>query len=375
MQIRANRRIGNYRSWLLIVLVVGAACSFAAYYFTDPYRDYRAWSLKSIELQSVQLTFNQSNLHQVLVELEKLDSRQRSLTQLDEILAGLHWLIVFIDDSEHFQDLFSDFIIFSEELSRSSSYPQLAEIGSRLLVDSLQRAQADLGAIFSADEEGLWDFIGILPIVAQVPEVKTAYFQFYEKRFSHLAKQAYQSEEMTFEQAVKQKNFHVIGDYLIDTSFLHYYRLTPDGVTIPLPPDTFLQHMQSFEKFDYPTDLNSQSAAFSDLAYLATHVVLVMTNYGEHPISADINSQKVGEYINITFPIVRFQLSDLDLLAEYLQSLKILQPTDDPRIQMTEVFILSLQRSDGSWGTAQDFAGEPYDAFHPTWAVLTALIH
>lgn len=357
------------------MLVVGAACSFAAYYFTDSYRDYRAWSLKSIELQSVQLAFNQSNLQQVLVELEQLNSRQRSLTQLDEVLAGLHWLIVFIDDSQHFQDLFSDFIIFSEELSRNSSYPQLAEIGSRLLVDSLQRAQVDLEIIFPADEDGLWDFIGILPIVAQVPEVKNTYLQFYEKRFSHLAKQAYQSEEMTFQQAIKQKNFHVIGDYLIDTSFLHYYQPTQNDLAIPLPPDTFQEHMQSFEKFDYPIELNSQSAAFSDLAYLATHVVLVMTNYGALPISTDINSQKVSDYINTTFPIVRFQLSDLDLLAEYLQSLKILQPADDPRIKMTESFILSLQRSDGSWGTAEDFAGEPYDAFHPTWAVLTALIH
>lgn len=375
MQIKTTRWACDYKKLLLLALFLIAVGVVLVAYFSDPYRHYKSLLPQSIELNSVQLRHHQPNLLQINTAFKSIKPQQKQIDKLDEILAGLHWLVVFIDDDERFVDLFSDFVIFSHELSRNKNYPVLSEIGEHLLTRCLQRAQYDLDKIFSSDPAGLWDFIGILPIVAEVPELREVYFQFYRSRFAKLPKQAYQSEGLAFNEAVASNNYQVIGDYLIDTSFLHYYLLKSDKPPIILPPDDFRVHMKAFEVFEYPMALDSHSDAFSELAYLATHVVLVMTNYGELNLKADVNSDKVSHFLDASYAEVRFELNDLDLLAEYLQSLKILNSRQDSRIIETESFILSLQRSNGSWGTQADFAGDPYEAFHPTWAVLTALIH
>ncbi|TQV88715.1 DUF6895 family protein [Aliikangiella coralliicola] len=367
-------------SFVTLLIITISLIGYSVY-FSDPYRNYRSWQFsdlinaQSVSIKPIQLNHNQN------IEKRIRDALSHDLPHKEAaILSGLHWLLQFIDQDTNFNDVFSDFIILAHELSRTDIRSHQAEIAGQLLKQSLQRGQEHLDLLFPDDEEGRWDFIGLLPIIANSPEFQEPYFKFYQQQYGELPISPYRSGDMDFQQAVTNSDYEVIGDYLIDTSFLHYYlkqmsEHASNTNILRLPEDNFLMYLKSFESFDYNLDHPVESDEFSDLAYLATHVVLVLTNYGEFEISPSLNNSKVNDYIEQTYPLVRHQLSDLDLLAEYLQCLKILNNEDDKKIALAEQFLLSLQRKDGSWGTMSDFNGEPYIVFHPTWAVLTALNH
>jgi hypothetical protein len=85
--------------------------------------------------------------------------------------------------------------------------------------------------------------------------------------------------------------------------------------------------------------------------------------------------RKAAHYIQESFSKV-YNLGYIDLLAEYIQCLKIIQPlikNSTKEISKYEQFLLDQQRSDGSWGNDRSDNGDPYTVFHPTWAVLTAI--
>ncbi len=336
----------------------------------DPYHKYRESSDSVLAIKPLTLKYNQSTEELIRDSFGVTkDKKEKS------ILAGLHWLLGFINKEENFQDVFTDFVILAAELARTDVRPMQKVAAQQLLQDTLTRGAEQLPNLFPADEEGLWDFLGILQIVYASEIHRSIYISFYQKHFSNLDKKAYTSGEHPFEEAVQVHNYEVIGDYLIDTSFLHYFiQKYPDN-KLHLPPDEFESYLHQFNQFEYDISLEYDSNAFSDIAYLATHVVLVLTNYGENLIYTGVNRQKVERYLNETYTIVSNQLGDIDLFAEYLQCIKILYQSNDFRIAETEQFLLSLQRKKGSWGSKQYFIQDPYTRFHPTWAVLTGLNH
>lgn len=126
-----------------------------------------------------------------------------------------------------------------------------------------------------------------------------------------------------------------------------------------------------FEEFDYSIKDISDSVTFIDAAFLATHVVLVLTNYGENPVVVDRNIIKAQKVLEETYQRVR-HMGYVDLLAEYLQCFKILKPGRDTRVCEFEDLLFGSQRADGSFGMQSDFRSNAYNAFHPTWSVLTA---
>ena len=365
---------------IILTLLFSSAAASYYFYFSDPYRNYRTWEISNFaktaqSVMPVDLKNNQNIERSIREKLSLSPSARESA-----ILSGIHWLLQFIDSDDNFNDVFSDFIILAYELSRAKNRAHQAAVAKLLLKQSLRRAQDQLPLLFPNDEQGRWDFIGILPIIAQTPEFQASYFDFYRKQFGDEIPEGYSSGNMDFKKAVQLNDYEIIGDYLIDTSFLHYYLKMTSASTahtdsIILPPDNFQAYLMTFESFDYNFAHPIDSDKFSELAYLATHVVLVLTNYGEFKIQPGIIRDKVNDFVRQTYQAVRYQLNDLDLLAEYLQCLKILNEGDEQLISETEDFLLSLQRPDGSWGTKNDFQQEPYIIFHPTWAVLTALNH
>src|SRR6185436_2404269 len=111
------------------------------------------------------------------------------------------------------------------------------------------------------------------------------------------------------------------------------------------PKDSFPEYLKAFEKFIYQ-DHQIEDPRFRDLGYLATHIPLVLTNYGEYELNNSMNAKNAKAYIESSFEKTR-QLGDFDLFAEYIQSLKMFNPKDR-RIKDLERFIYSLQRPDGS---------------------------
>lgn len=357
--------------WLVLAVL---AISTSIYCIRDPFLAYRHWTSYSLSIKAVDLENNQ-NVEKLIREKQALNLTKKEVS----ILSGLHWLLGFIDDDKNFDDVFSDIIILFYELTRSEQRLIQNSVAKIVLKQSLERAIPKLEQLFPNTEEGRWDFIGILPIIADYSIYQQTYYSFYQKNFGGKPVINYQSGGVSFKQAVRNNQYEEIGDYLIDTSFLHYYlkktqlNSSDNNILSLLPKDNFKQYLKTFESFNYKHNLIDNDQ-YIDLAYLATHVVLVMTNYGETSIQSGINTQKVSEYIEVTYPKVRFKLGDLDLLAEYLQCLKIVSKNNS-NITSIEELLFSLQRSNGSWGTASDFKSEPYSIFHPTWAVLTGLNH
>ena len=367
--LRSNKKYN--RPSLIIVLLIAAAClSFLANYYQDPFRNYRPWIAQPVSLQSLELQHNQ-DVEILIRQKMSLDISEKEKV----ILGGLHWLCGFMDKDANFDDVFTDLIILLKELSRGESRNHQTEVAQLLLDQSLARGAKRLPRLFSDDEESRWDFIGILPIIADSAGHREEYLAFFRRQFKTQQARAYQSGDTTFSQALQLEDVEAIGDYLIDTSFLHYYLMKSPNNGLNLPPNTFNQHIKAFQTYEYELGLSYDSDAFIDQAYLATHIPLVLTNYGEYDYTASLLGNKVRQFINETFEDVRYKTADLDLLAEYLQCLKILEDPSDERITESENFLIELQRSDGSWGTQSDFKGEPYLIFHPTWAVLTALNH
>jgi len=357
-----------------LCIIAAAVCAVTAMLIRDvePYATYQQpWlSNNDLSIQAIDSQYYgeiESELRRALKEVEQPKERA--------ILAGMHWLLGFADDDANFTDVFTDLVLALHELTYTKLSSIRAELGRELVVISLLRALPKLNELFEPTEAGRWDFISLLPMLNDYPELEPGYHEFYQKWFSGLRDTSYQHPDGSFADALQAQDYAVIGDYLIDVSFLHYYLQQVSNSSLRLPPDTFPELLQQLTQFDYALPPPEQVDDYFDLAYLATHVILVKTNYGELELTKDDpNTERVAQYFDKTYRRVRFELGDLDLLAEYLQCLRLLSGSaQDPRIPELEAFILSLQRSDGSWGRRDDFSGDPYEQFHPTWAVLSAL--
>ncbi len=291
------------------------------------------------------------------------------------IILGMRWAIHFADKDTNFNFIFPYYILFLHEMTFSEDRVHQREIAQLAMRMSLARAQVKLAKLYPKNEDGRWKLIAILHILLKYPEYKTPFLDFFREHFAHYPSTYTPSEGVGFSAAIQTQNYQIMGDYLINTSFLHYYLAKTKEPELALPANFFPEYLKKLEKFDYDLTHQTGDNNFMESAFLATHVVLILTNYGEFPIKDDINKRKAQAYLEATFDQVSNEVGNLDLLAEYVQSLKILNPGKDPRIAGLEKLLFGLQRADGSWGSLQDFNSNPYDAFHPTWSVLTAINH
>ena len=149
------------------------------------------------------------------------------------------------------------------------------------------------------------------------PKFEAAYRDFYHPQFS------FNDEGFNFQKALDSKSYQEMYEHLVYTSFLHYYLAKAKTPISRLPADSFLEDLKKLEQFEYKQDYAVKSDEFVQLGYLATHVLLVLTNYGQMAIKDGVNTRKAADYIIATFGKVRDQLGYLDLFAEYIQGLKI----------------------------------------------------
>jgi hypothetical protein len=291
------------------------------------------------------------------------------------ILKGLRWLIKFIDKDSNFEFLHTNLFLLLHELSLNKGRFYQQEVAQVILEASLARAEPILAKLYPQSYGSAWKFIGLLHILEHNKKFKNSYYKFFKNNFKNNYKNNFNDDKNYYSQALKNKSYKEIYDYLISTSFLYYY-LTQTNTKLPnLPHDNFKAALKQLEELNYDTELSSDSEEFINLGYLATHVILVLTNYGALPIKDSINMRKAAHYIQESFSKV-YNLGYIDLLAEYIQCLKIIQPlikNSTKEISKYEQFLLDQQRSDGSWGNDRSDNGDPYTVFHPTWAVLTAI--
>ncbi len=108
-------------------------------------------------------------------------------------------------------------------------------------------------------------------------------------------------------------------------------------------------------------------------AYLATHVALVITEYGRRPLPRE-SLGPFGRFLRAQFQEY-LHARDVEIVAETADVMRQLGETDDadPQLCAATQLLLHAQNADGSWGAWQS-AANAYDALHKTWAAVTGLV-
>jgi hypothetical protein len=319
-------------------------------------------------------TFAHSGGSQLHYNQAVIDSLDREIAQCSDerylaVLRGLRWCVAFCDDDSKFDFTFSNYIVMLDELTLYRTRPALAGIVHTLIVREFERALPRFPTIFSTDADGYDDFISILPIAYHHQVPAKALKEFASHHFGAVTPIDRLHE---FRQAAKKRDYDRLTDLVVWAAFLNMaYRWQVDR-DFTLPPDNYLTIMTECASIPFAVRFNQDT--YHDQNYYATHVLLALNHYGQHPLLASVTADKVFFYLAGNYNTVRYRAGDFDLLCEYLYCFRQFAPEGVQFISEGELYVLSQQREDGSWGTSEDFEGDPYDQLHPTWTAITLLI-
>lgn len=329
----------------------------------DPFAAYRNFEKKPLDLKGEKLEhFDEEAL--LLREKLTLDLSRKERA----ILAGLHFVLNFVDADKHFKFLFPDFLLLMHAMSHSHGRVHQKEVAKAIIKKALKRGYAHLKEFFPQDEMAGWRFSGIFPVLAHYPEEEKRYFEFYKQQWPRI-KDSKAPDARVLREAMARSEYKELFNFLVFSSFPHWYLHKVKTPPVPMPEDKYPSYLKAFEEFTYK-DHAYNSTQFRNLGYLATHIPLILTNYGEYPLKDSLNAKKAEDYINASFEKARLA-GDFDLYAEYIQCLKMYGK--DARTSELEDFLYDLQRPDGSWGSDRDFKKNAYTAIHPSGAAMMAL--
>ena len=110
---------------------------------------------------------------------------------------------------------------------------------------------------------------------------------------------------------------------------------------------------------------------YLDLAYVVTHVVYALNDYGRYRLRP--------AWLPHEFAFLKSHLrqsiadNDPETTGEFLDTLKAFGLTQaDPTIRAGMQFVLSRQHPDGSWGEGEE--GDCYTPYHATWTAIGGLM-
>lgn len=322
-------------------------------------------SAKQEKADLLRLNYNRDSVKAIDRELSntKLDERDRA------VFRGLRWCIVFCDEDENFNFTFANYLTMLDELTLHQPSGELASIVHNLILREFQRAQSRLPKLFSADASGYVDFISILPIAYHHQAPIGTLKEFAERQFANVTVPDRLAE---FRKALRERNYDLLTTLVVDAAFKNMAYQWKADKDFRLPPDNYEVIMAQCSKIPFLRKYRDE--AFHDQNYYATHVLLALNHYGQEKLKASLTSDEVFFYLVDQYKVVRNRIGDLDLLCEYLYCFRQFAPKGVQFITEGEKYVMSLQNQDGSWGTKEDFEGDPYDRLHPTWTAITLLV-
>jgi hypothetical protein len=301
------------------------------------------------------------------IELRLLTEKDRTRRA---VLNGLLWAVKFAEDDESFDFVFSSYVLMLRELTLRRDDEFMSGVASELIRDAFSRLAPRLDNAFPAHNSGKWDFISILPFIYQFGVDDGPYLEFYGRQFDMDHKPAHGE---TFEHGLETYDYDLLGDYLIDYTFLHFLNVSSPGHGFDLPQDRFEEFVEAVSALPLIHDCESDSTDYYNQNYYVTHIVFVVTDYGQVEMKDEALKARMVDYLQGNLETVVSDVGELELMAEFIHCLNMLGYGDDEGVSMTIEKLLDAQHENGSWGTEEDFAGDPYDQLHPTWAVMTAL--
>ncbi len=288
---------------------------------------------------------------------------------------GFVWIADFIRKDENFEFIFSDYVVMLYELSLNDSSTRVQQLARKLSRSAFKRALPRLDEIFPPTGTGKWDFISVIPVIHHFGIDIGPYLKFYQR---HFPKGFIDSGEISFAKARKTLNYDILGDYLLDIWFVEWTSASFENTPFTLPPNHYDDYLKRVESTPFIHQSSDDQIDYSDQNYFLTHVVLVMSNYGMSNYAGEsLGDSALGtrllDYFIRDYDAIRFQVRDLDLIAEVLQCFRLLGAGERVFVNEGLSYLLREQHADGSWGTKEDAEGDPYDVFHPTWAAITAI--
>ncbi|HYA41718.1 MAG TPA: hypothetical protein VEF34_10465 [Syntrophobacteraceae bacterium] len=284
------------------------------------------------------------------------------------VLRGLRWCVAFCDDDGNFEFTFSNYVTMLDELTFNNSRPNLGNIVHTLILKEFERALPLLSKLFPADADGYEDFISILPVAYHHQVPRGSLRKFARRHFTRV-KPADRMRD--FRRAKKRLDYDSLTDIVVGAAFIDMAYSWGVNEDFALPPNEYRTIMARCSDIPFTAGFNDDS--YQDQNYYATHVLLALNHYGQRPLTRSPTLDRVLEYLSGQYETVRRRVGDLDLLCEYIYCFRQAAFPDAGSLDEGEQYVMSLQKSDGSWGTPEDFNGDPYDRLHPTWTAITLL--
>jgi len=285
------------------------------------------------------------------------------------VLRGLLWTLELVDADENFEFIAADYLLMLHELTLRPDTPVIREAAESLIRNALARLSKQLQTFFPPTANGKWRFISIAPYIYEF-DVEAARFESYYRLA--LAPIDDQRHEISFQDAVNERDYDAIGDYLIEQFQLDRLLRKVGPAHLKLPVNRLPDFLARIDELQFIYDRRTADQ-YSIQNYFVTHLVYVLSDFGAKRPALQGLALRLSDYLAGNFHDVRHVVNDLDLLAEFVHCLKILGESKRGDVREAEAYLLAQQQSDGSWTTPYYKSGDPYDQFHPTWTALIAI--
>ncbi|TNE45334.1 MAG: hypothetical protein EP343_27360 [Deltaproteobacteria bacterium] len=309
-------------------------------------------------------------------QLRKIQAQFVSLlnqTRAEEeraILRGLLWLTNYMKGKDAFEWVFCEYLFIVKTVHHFRRNKPLGKTLQALGTLIAKRIEKKLPLLYEKSHSEKWLFLNALPLLLRYGASQQRLLHFYK---THFPSSVAPPRTMSYAAARRAKNMEVLGDYLIESSFLHGLHQRYPRLVVRLPPDRFLHYVKQLRGLPFPYQYAKNKDHYSSQNYFLTHVIAALTLYGEEPLVLSPLTQKIWRYWEREWSTLRNKVGDFDLLAEVLFCYKLYGRGHTSKVKDGLRYLLKKQNPDGSWGSPKDLAGSHYRVIHPTWTALTAL--
>ncbi|HXF90325.1 MAG TPA: hypothetical protein VNJ29_00180 [Candidatus Nitrosotenuis sp.] len=306
---------------------------------------------------------------EIVQQILKLLSSEHLPNKRKALYKGLLWMIRFTDPLDNFKNVSEEYLMALGELHHSNSKIQRLLI-RQLLTSAISRLSPYLTELYQNNLRDYLNYLYLAPTILEANPKSTWVGEFCHLHFSKRELTPYKAN---FYQSLQKQDYDKLTDYMSETAMIDLLQKMDDNNIFGIDDNPYRQFHQMMTKLPWDADLDDDN--YSEQNYCMTHVVLSLNHYGRQDISIPKSwRRKLIRYHWHHYPNIRYQVDDLDLLAEFLYDLKVLRQDHNPKYQEGISYLLTQQNEDGSWGDDDDFNSDDlYDVFHPTWTVLSAL--